>query len=226
MMRMPLRGLLLTLLLAVSPAAMASPEAQPDAVFTRALERLSATVGFSCHFRQEVNFAEGGKKVYTGTLAVRRPGLFRWQYLTPYEQLYVSEGDVIWHYEADLMQAEKMKSLDAVDPAAMKLLDGRVGVKDIQLLATDKDKGGNISYRVRIGDGPELSLAFTSDGNLYWLESEDMLANRNRMILLDVDRMLPEEKLFHFVPPEGVDVVDLSGSGIVIPLHQTNLDGE
>jgi len=214
-------------LLLMSQSLPAATTVQPDAAFSKALQRLAATEGFSCRFRQVVYFAEGGQKVYTGTLAIRRPGLFRWQYVTPYEQLYVSDGGVIWHYEADLMQAEKMQMLDAVDPAAMKLLDGRVGVADIKLLAIDREKGGSKSYRIRIADGPELSLAFRESGELYWLESKDMLGNRNRMILTDVDRRLPEAGQFHFVPPEGVDVVDYAGSGeTVMPLNQFNENGD
>lgn len=222
--------LLLLLLLLFSPGLMAlagtaSGDVQADA-FRQAMAKLAETRGFSCSFRQQVHFAEGGQKSYTGTLVVKRPGLFRWQYVTPYEQLYVSDGTVIWHYEADLMQAERMQTLDAVDPAAMKLLDGRLGSQDIKLLASEKGEGGETAYRVRIEGGPELTLAFRDNGSLYWIESEDMLGNRNRMILLDIDRTIPEEKLFHFVPPEDVDIVDLSGSGTVIPLQQTNVDGE
>jgi len=217
---------LLLLFLAAGPlAGTAAAETQPDP-FRQALTKLAQTKGFSCKFLQEVYFAEGGQKSYTGTLAVKRPGLFRWQYVTPYEQLYVSDGTVIWHYEADLMQAERLQTLDAVDPAAMKLLDGRLGSRDIRLLSSKKGALGEDAYRVRIKGGPELTLAFRNNGSLYWIESEDMLGNRNRMILIDIDRTIPEEKLFHFVPPEGVEIVDLAGGGTVIPLQQTNTDGE
>lgn len=217
-------GTMLALLLSLTAAQPAI--ASDDPVFDRLITRLAEIRGFSCDFRQEVHFAEGGEKVYTGTLLVRRPGYFRWQYVTPYEQLYVSDGGLIWHYEADLMQAERMNRLDAVDPAAMKLLDGRIGAKDVRLLAPGRREGDSTGYRVRIGDGPELTLAFRKDGSLHWLESEDMLANRNRMILLDIDKKVPAEEQFRFVPPQGVEVVDYAGQGDVLPLGQSNKDGE
>lgn len=200
--------------------------AASDPVFTDLIGKMSATEGFSCRFRQVVYFAEGGERAYTGTLTVRRPGMFRWQYMTPYEQLYVSNGGDIWHYEPDLMQAERLKVIDALDPAAMRLLDGRAGSDEVLLLGSEKKESGLTQYHVRIADGPELLLAFQNDGNLYWLESKDMLGNRNRMILLEMDRSLPEMKVFDFVPPAGVDVVDLSGNGVVIPLYQTEKDGD
>lgn len=178
----------------------------------RALSKMTETAGFSCQFRQIVYFAEGGEQRYSGTLAIRRPGHFRWEYKVPYEQLYISDGGVVWHYEADLMQAERMKDLDAVDPVAMKLLDGRIGLKDIKLLATENLGAGHLSYRIKIDNGPELVLAFSATGELHWLESEDMLGNRNRIILSDINRKTPSEALFLFVPPEGVEVVDIAGS--------------
>jgi len=177
----------------------------------KALSKLTKSGGFSCQFRQVVYFAEGGEQHYTGKLAIKRPGHFLWQYSTPYEQLYVSSGDLIWHYEADLMQAERMRSLDMVDPVAMKLLDGRVGIKDIKLLATEKLRFGGISYRIQIDQGPELLLAFSVADDLRWLESEDMLGNRNRMILSSVNREVPSDGVFQFVPPEGVEIIDVSG---------------
>ncbi|MDX8403565.1 MAG: outer-membrane lipoprotein carrier protein LolA [Mariprofundaceae bacterium] len=176
----------------------------------RALSKMTETAGFSCQFRQVVFFTEGGEQRYSGTLTIKRPGHFRWQYNVPYEQLYISNGGVVWHYEADLMQAERMKNLDAVDPVAIKLLDGRIGLKDIRLLATENLGAGHLSYRVQIDNGPELVLAFSAAGELYWLESKDMLGNRNRIILSEINRKTPSEALFQFVPPEGVEVLNIA----------------
>jgi len=183
----------------------------------RVLSKMSETVGFSCLFRQIVFFTEGGEQRYSGTLTIKRPGHFRWQYSIPYEQLYISNGGVVWHYEADLMQAERMKNLDAVDPVAMKLLDGRIGLKDIKLLATENFGAGYLSYRVQIDNGPELILTFSAAGELYWLESKDMLGNRNRIILSEINRKTPSEALFQFVPPEGVEVVNIAR-----PVHDSD----
>ena len=211
-----MRGFALLLMLLLTIPAMAAEPAANDASadtnkLTEALAKLSASGGFSSSFRQIIYFAEGGEQHYTGTLAIKRPGHFRWQYTTPYEQLYVSSGDIIWHYEADLMQAERMRGMDIVDPVAMKLLDGRIGAKDIKLLATEKLRFEGRSYHIRIGDGPELVLAFSVANDLLWLESVDMLGNRNRMIFSEVSHRVPPESTFQFVPPEGVDVIDATG---------------
>lgn len=206
--------LLLSLLCLTVPTANADSviELGAAARLDKALSKLTRSGGFSCQFRQVLYFEEGGEQHYTGKLAIKRPGRFRWQYDTPYEQLYISSGDLIWHYEADLMQAERMRSLDMVDPVAMKLLDGRIGAKDIKLLATEKLKFNGTAYRVQIDQGPELLLAFSVADDLRWLESRDMLGNRNRMILSSVNREIPTDATFQFIPPEGVEVIDVVGA--------------
>jgi outer membrane lipoprotein carrier protein len=120
-------GVVLFCALATS-VAVAEPvtgKAVPEQL-DRALNQMAETPGISCEFLQIVYFSDGGEQRYSGTLSISRPGRFHWKYLMPYEQLYVSDGNGVWHYEADLMQAERLQSLDAVDPVVMKLLDGRV----------------------------------------------------------------------------------------------------
>jgi outer membrane lipoprotein carrier protein len=173
------------------------------------IRHLSALQGFSCDFEQTLTFSDGSARHYTGMLDVRRPGQFRWQYLKPYKQLYVSDGKGIWHYEPDLMQAEHLTNLDAVDPTVMRLLDGRLRASDIHLLA-DESPGLHPlvhRYKVRIGKGPELWLGLKADGSLVYLESVDALGNRNRITLGSFSAIAPAKNVFSFSPPQGVDVV-------------------
>jgi len=176
------------------------------------LERLANMEGFSCRFEQSIAYGDGSEQFYSGTLAVAKQGRFRWEYTKPYEQLYVSNGDGIWLYEPDLMQAQWLESLDAVDPVAMRLLEGRVKPNEMTVL--DILKG---VYHVRIvGDAnasnaTELWLMLRYDGMPAWFESRDSLDNRNRMKLLTVQTSLPDLKQFKFTVPEGVDVMDANG---------------
>ncbi len=178
----------------------------------KALGQLAEAPGFSCEFLQVVYFSDGGEQRYSGTLSISRPGKFHWKYLMPYEQLYVSDGNGVWHYEADLMQAERLQSLDAVDPVAMKLLDGRVNRKDVELLSFESVDGDGTAYRIRINHGQELLFALTGSGELRWLESEDVLGNRNRVLFINVEKKRRPDDYFSFVPPDGVDVISVAGS--------------
>jgi len=174
-----------------------------------ALVKLLALQGFSADFEQVLTYAEGGKRVYQGQLAVLRPGKFRWHYVKPYEQLYVSNGDGIWLYEPDLLQVQKLQDLGDVDPIVMQLLDGRVSLDDVQVLQHESFADGLSSWHVRMGKKEqqvEVWLGVKAQ-QLIWIESRDMLSNRNRLNLQHIQQTPPAAEIFEFTAPEGVDVI-------------------
>ncbi|ATX79448.1 Outer membrane lipoprotein-sorting protein [Mariprofundus aestuarium] len=185
-------------------------EQSSDDFFTSSINRLSGLPGFQCQFDQLMVFSDGGSQHFSGEVAVLKPKRFRWSYHQPYEQLYVGDGSVIWHYEPDLLQAERLNDLDQVDPAVMKLLDGRVSVKDVEILNQKQDSELETShYQVRIGDSAAVWLGFNKLGDLIAIERKDMLGNSNRMQLSECSYIAPSVNLFSFAPPEGVDLLDL-----------------
>jgi outer membrane lipoprotein carrier protein len=190
----------------VSPL-FAAPVAT-DSALGKALTAMSSLKGFSCDFRQELKYAEGGKRLYTGELAVSRPGKFRWHYIKPYEQLYISNGQGVLLYEPDLMQVQKLEDLGEVDPVVLQLLDGRIGLADVQVLASENNEDG-ISWHVRIGKAEQSVEVWlgTKKQKLQWIESRDALANINRLYLLNVVPHAPNDETFEFITPEGVDVI-------------------
>ncbi|MDQ6957342.1 MAG: outer-membrane lipoprotein carrier protein LolA [Mariprofundaceae bacterium] len=206
-------ALLFMLLLSTSAWAESSSMAASETLpvpLKQGLQRLAELSGFSCKFEQSIFYSDGSKQVYNGTLAVAKGGHFRWQYIKPYEQLYISNGDGIWLYEPDLMQAQWLQSISAVDPVAMRLLEGRVTAKEVHVL--DATAG---VYHLRIGDGDEaaeLWLALHEKGMPVWFETRDSLDNRNRMRLLSIDEHMPDASLFEFEIPDGVDAIDANGN--------------
>jgi len=187
----------------------ASPDALPDDL-KHGLQRLAALKGFSCEFKQTMSYDDGSQQHFSGNLAVAKFGHFRWQYTKPYPQLYVSNGDDIWFYEPDLMQVQHLQSLDAIDPIAMRLLEGRVTAADIQVLDVSQEAGKSV-YHLRMGAQTELWLSLHDDGLPAWFESRDALGNRNRMQLLSLKTQAPKPKEFEFNIPEGVDVLNADG---------------
>jgi len=178
--------------------------------FADSIQRLAMQRGFSCRFDQLMEFSDGGGKHYSGDLAILKPGHFRWQYRKPYDQLYVGDGQVIWHYEPDLMQAERLTDLETINPVVMKLLDGRVPLADIKVVERSFDAVRNIHrFKVQVTDAPQVWLGFSLKGDLVYIERQDLLGNRNMMHLSDCSYVAPAEKLFSFTPPDGVDVLDL-----------------
>ena len=213
----PLFGVILLCTMMVSaavaePVIIDSTKNKPiPSQLEKALNQMAAMPGFSCEFLQVVYFSDGAEQRYSGTLSISRPGRFHWLYRHPYEQLYVSNGSGVWHYEADLMQAERLESLDGVDPIAMKLLDGRVSQKDVELLSFEKVGRDTTAYKIRISQSQELLLALTAAGELRWIESEDVLGNRNRILFMSIEKTARPNDYFNFVPPEGVDVIKMAG---------------
>jgi len=218
---MKLMTLLFMMLFSVSawaePLSKAPPEPSSElslkelpAPLKKGLDRLAALAGFSCEFEQIIFYDDGSKQVYNGTLAVAKGGHFRWQYVKPYEQLYISNGDGVWLYEPDLMQAQWLQSITAVDPVAMRLLEGRVKSEEVQVL----DEVAGV-YHVRLGAGDqatELWLALDKQGLPVWFETRDSLDNRNRMRLLSINEQKPKKEIFEFKVPEGVDTIDANGN--------------
>jgi len=193
------------------PLAMAK-EASPvdkSSDLAVALNTLAKVSGFSCLFTQEISYADGGGRKYVGELAVLRPGKFRWKYTKPYEQLYVSNGQGIWLYEPDLMQVQKLQDLGEVDPVVIQLLDGRVSLDDVWVLDKEELEDGESSWFVRVGQAEnsvEIWLGVKNKA-LVWVESRDVLHNRNRLVLQAMNKKAPKASIFEFVAPEGVDVI-------------------
>ncbi len=178
--------------------------------FDKVLERKASIHGFRCSFVQTIEYAAGDRARFSGEVAVRRPGLFRWHYDKPYEQLYVGDGDAVWHYEPDLMQAERMQGLDAVDPVVLKLLDGRIRPDAVRLLEAGETEEGFTRFSIEI-EGVDLALAVDEDNEIRWIERRDALGNRNRIALAGCRWVAPPLDVFSFQPPPGVDVVDAGG---------------
>jgi len=186
-------------------------EASERDILMQRIAGFSHAKGFSCQFQQNIQFSDGSGQQYTGSIEILRPGRFRWVYQQPYEQLYVGDGRIIWHYEPDLMQVQRLGNLDAVDPMVMQLLDGRIQPGSLILMdvahqtATHTD-----AYKVRIGEkGTPVWLAFDRTGQLVYVESTDALGNANRINFTQCSLVAPPVKHFIFHVPDGVDVVDV-----------------
>src|SRR5690606_39816327 len=66
----------------------------------------------------------------SGTLAIRRPNRFRWDYREPYEQVIVADGARIWLYDKDLEQVTVRKLDDTLSATPAMLLSGEGNLED------------------------------------------------------------------------------------------------
>ncbi len=147
-----------------------------------------------------------------GILFLQQPGKFHWSYQTPYTQLIISNGDVLWLYDEDLEQLTIRKMGDAINqtPAGIILGNNNITEHFLQvdmgnienhdwIELTPKDPEAQYK-NIRIGfDGTKLGMMIIFDnlGQTTRIDFSDVKKNTN---------LLPT--LFEFDIPEGVDVID------------------
>jgi hypothetical protein len=107
------------------------------------LERRALTLWRLAHHSQDFVLltARALSRESTGTFAFQRPGKFRWEYLKPYEQLIVGDGEKLWVFDKDLSQV------------MVKKLDGALGSSPAAFFfcATQASKSGLETTRTAIG---------------------------------------------------------------------------
>lgn len=146
-----------------------------------------------------------------GELLVDRPGRFRLEYVKPYRQTYVADGERIWSYDHDLEQVTVRPQGEALGstPAAL-LSGGRPIVEDFTVEELGRHEGFTwLELRPKSRETTFESIRLALEpGVLRAMEMVDGLGQVTRLYFEEVQRnpgIRPEA--FQFQPPEGVDVV-------------------
>ncbi len=208
-----------TMLRQAAALALLAAALLPQAAGAAAAQRLAAfledTRALRARFVQEV-LAEDGTPTEraSGTLAVLRPGRFRWDYREPYRQLIVADGERLWIYDEDLAQVTVRPQARALGRTPLQILGApagralegfavrelglRGGLEWVELLPQGGDGAADFE-RIRVGfAGPRLAR----------MELVDAYGQTVRLRFEAVERnpaLAPS--LFRFTPPPGVDVV-------------------
>lgn len=158
-------------------------------------------------------------KTSTGQFSFVRPQRFRFDYVKPFPQVIVADGQTLWLYDADLEQVTARKQAQALGstPAALVAtaadlnalqkefsLEAQADSDGLQWVqATPKNRESTIQS-VRIGlrtDGLLVSLGK--------LEIFDAMGQRSVLSFerFEVNPMNLGPAQFNFVPPRGVSVI-------------------
>lgn len=203
--RVRLPALLLTLVSAVASAA--------DGGESRLRGFLADVQTMDGRFRQQV--IDSRQQVLedtSGSVAMQRPGRFRWNYEAPFERVIVSDGEKVWLYEADLEQVTIRRLSSGIGDTPAALLTGKESV--LERFRVDKSWNGDGLELVRLvprsADSDFAAVTLGFDGPvLRRLLLDDRLGQQTRVDLTEVrinPRLGPE--LFRFLPPPGADVID------------------
>ncbi len=173
----------------------------------------------SGRFEQELIDADNNVlEESSGTLAIRRPGQFRWSYAEPYEQLLVADGLNVWSYDVDLEQVTVKAQADALGSTPAMLLGGSTDVlEDFNYIGSFEDRGTHwVMLRPKDTESGfyKVELGFT-DGVLTRMLFGDNLEQTTLIALVDVAfNEAVDAAAFDFSPPDGVDVV---GEPVALP---------
>lgn len=169
--------------------------------------------GLDGQFSQQVYDAQNRvRETSSGRVALSAPRLFRWEYVTPYEQLIVADGRKVWVYDPDLEQVTVREQGDAeqnnplailIDPAMLdrdfNVVEAveRNGLSWLEISPINEEQAGFETARLGF-DGSTLSR----------IEILDVLGQRTEITLTALRRNPPLDRdTFQYSPPAGVDVV-------------------
>ena len=195
---------LLSALLLITPSAGAASGPEQMERFLRGLNTLSA------RFEQSVvNSAEGDASYAQGTLYLRRPGRFRWEYRIP-DQLIVADGERVWMFDKELEQISHWNQERALKGTPALLLSDTGPLRDnFQVVDVGHRNGyewAELRPRHEESEFDRILLAFSED-RLQRMEIADNFGQITHFRFSRIQRnpdLNPE--LFHFEPPSGIDL--------------------
>jgi outer membrane lipoprotein carrier protein len=167
----------------------------------------------------EVYRGAGAERTETGTLWLKKPGKMRWEYRSPREKLFVSDGRDAWFYVPDDRQARKTaaKKLEDVRSPLAFLLGKTKLEKELRGLSLAPDvtplEAGNVVLR-GVPQGmedrvSEILLEVTTDHQIarIVIQEVDGAATEYRFSEQKEDVAVGDGK-FEFRPPAGTETVE------------------
>ncbi len=150
-----------------------------------------------------------------GDVALNKPGRFRWQYIKPYPQLILADGEYLWIYDEDLLQASAKPIDTALGNAPIMLLTNvRPLEDDFEIKDAEKKDGLNwVELTPLVQDTEFLKVHIgLDDKGVKKMELLDHFSQRTVIEFVDLETNVSfSADQFKFNAPEGVDVVGYPG---------------
>jgi outer membrane lipoprotein carrier protein len=204
----------------VGVSAAAQPQSAPSvhAIAQAVDQRYNHLHTLEAQFT-EIYRGAGMDRTESGVLWLKKPGKMRWEYRSPREKVFLSDGKDAWFYVPGDQQVRKSpakKLADLRSPLAFLL--GKTQLeKELQGLSIASDVApltpGNRVLRgvpkAMADQVSEVLLEVTPDSRIarIVLDEVDGSATEYRFTDQKENVAIPEAN-FHFVPPAGVEVID------------------
>jgi len=167
----------------------------------------------------EIYRGAGIERTESGTLWLKKPGKMRWEYRSPKEKLFLSDGQNAWFYVPGDRQVTKtpVRKLDDLRSPLGLLLGKTKLERELQELSLAPDVAPVTPGDVVIRGVPK-AMADRLSQVILEISPDDRIA---RILIEGVDESVTEYRFdnqkenveidsqgFRFVPPEGVEVVE------------------
>lgn len=146
-----------------------------------------------------------------GKMLLKRPGKFRWDYIKPYTQEIVADGKSLWTYDAELAQVTVKAADTALGAAPISLLSERRNLLDdflVKELGPREDlEWVELEPKIKDTDFTKIYLGL-DEKTMRVMELRDNFGQVTQIRFDNVEMNIPlADKLFHFEPPAGADVI-------------------
>jgi len=202
--------------LAVSLFSLASL-AQAESAEVALARFVDGVSSYQATFTQ-VQTDERGMKIQnsSGTMALSRPGKFRWQYAAPSEQLIVTDGNKLWLYDQDLKQVTVRPAEEALQGTPAALLSQKKTLTETFNVSDEGDADGvkklKLTPKSKDSDFQDVSLWLKAGAPLRMV-FRDTLGGATDINFAQVKTNAKlDAALFRFIPPKGVEVIDAESS--------------
>jgi chaperone LolA len=147
----------------------------------------------------------------SGKMAFARPGKFRWDYVTPYEQVIVGDGIRLWLYDADLDQVTVKALGDVIAGTPAALLAGDDAIeKHFKLKNAGEGDGLEWLEATPISRDTSFErvrMGFKGDV----LVQMELFDHFGQHTTLKLSRLVRNPAIapsrFSFTPPKGADII-------------------
>jgi outer membrane lipoprotein carrier protein len=146
-----------------------------------------------------------------GSFVFQRPGLFRWVYARPVDQVIVGDGERVWIHDRDLNQVTVRKLSRALGSTPAALLAGSADVEKAFDMSEAGTKDGlewlEAKPRERDAGFERVRMGFDASG-IRAMELHDHFGQTTLLRFLELTRNPKvDANEFRFQPPKGADVL-------------------
>jgi outer membrane lipoprotein carrier protein len=167
----------------------------------------------------EIYRGNGAERTESGTLWLKKPRKMRWEYRSPREKLFISDGQAVWFYLPSEKQLRKtsLKKLDDLRSPLAFLLGKTKLESELQGLSKVIDQPPSAAGNTLLRGVPKAMGEQLSEVQLEITPSHQIV----RIVIIEQDGATTEfrfsgwkenqqlsDRQFQFVPPPGVETVE------------------